>query len=74
MEKNYLIIDSFEGGIAVCETKDKKYISIDRVLLPARAKEGDAIRSAADGRYELDEQNGRIAKERIARKMDALWK
>lgn len=74
MKTDYLIIDRFEGGDAVCETQSKKFIYIDRTLLPDGARECDAIRLAANGQYELDDQAGRTAKERISRKMNELWK
>ena len=41
--KQQVIIDRFEGEFAVCEQDDRKMVNIARVLIPAAAREGDAL-------------------------------
>ena len=38
-----LIIDRFEGKVAVCEKPDRTMVNIPRNRLPAEAKEGDVL-------------------------------
>ncbi|MBP3313732.1 MAG: DUF3006 domain-containing protein [Oscillospiraceae bacterium] len=65
-------IDRFEGEIALLEQEDRKMIEVPRHLLPHGAKEGDCLQF--DGKtYVLDEEGTQKQKERIKRKMDALW-
>lgn len=68
-----LILDRFESDMAVCECTDKTFVQIDRSLLPEGAKEGDLIKEDTDGKYIIDENETKKSRERIAKKMDALW-
>lgn len=43
-----LIIDRFEGNIAIVELADKSIASIPKSVLPPQAKEGDVIRIEVD--------------------------
>ena len=43
-----LIIDRFEGELAVCEYEKGKTLDIPTALLPADAKEGDVLRLTVD--------------------------
>ena len=38
-----LILDRFEGNLAICETDDRNTINLDRKKLPPDAKEGDIL-------------------------------
>jgi hypothetical protein len=38
-----IIIDRFEGEIAVCEKSDRTMLDIPRSSLPAEAKQGDVL-------------------------------
>lgn len=38
-----VVIDRFEGLLAVCEKEDRTMINIKRILLPRDAKEGDVL-------------------------------
>ena len=38
-----IIIDRFEGKMAVCEKPDRTMVNISRSKLPAAAKEGDVL-------------------------------
>jgi hypothetical protein len=55
-----LIIDRFEGDMAVCEKPDRTMINIPRNQLPAGAREGDTLI--------MDEQSIRIDVEETARR------
>lgn len=68
---NY-IIDRLEGKMAVCETECKEMISIPRNLLPSQVKEGDIIREE-EGRFFADEAATRDRRDKIRRKMEALF-
>lgn len=43
-----LIIDRFEGELAVCEYEKGKTLDLPTALLPADAKEGDVLRLTVD--------------------------
>ncbi len=43
-----LIIDRFEGELAVCEYEKGKTLDLPTALLPANAKEGDVLRLTVD--------------------------
>ena len=51
-----LIIDRFEGNIAVCETPTGGFIELDRALLPADADEGDCLVPLPQGGYAVDRE------------------
>jgi len=48
-----MVIDRFEGEIAVCEC-DGEMIAIVRSALPAQAAEGDMLTRLEDGSYAID--------------------
>jgi len=43
-----VVIDRFEGLLAVCEKEDRTMIDIKRILLPSDAKEGDVLNIDGD--------------------------
>ena len=50
-----IIIDRFEGELAVCDA-DGDELSIARSVLPEDASEGDVITPVDGGRYLVDEE------------------
>lgn len=69
-----LVIDRYEGEIAICEnkvTKEKKEIRKEE--LPKGLKEGSIIRRE-HGRYVHLEKIEKQTEERIANKMKQIWK
>lgn len=50
-----MIIDRFEGGFAVVETKDGM-INVDRSFLPSDVREGDVL-TCENGRYTVDRES-----------------
>jgi hypothetical protein len=38
-----IIIDRFEGSLAVCEKPDRTMLNIPRIKLPPQAREGDVL-------------------------------
>ena len=50
-----LIIDRFEGNLAICETPAGDFVELDRTLLPAEAGEGDCLVPLPQGGYAIDQ-------------------
>ena len=68
-----LVIDRFEGNIAVCEDrKTGKIHEIEMDKLPNNAKEGSVLKYEK-GKYEIDIQKENEISQRIKDKMDDLW-
>lgn len=65
-----MIIDRFEGGIAVVET-DEGIIDISREYLPENAAEGDVIVQTCGG-YIVDEQATAERRRKIAERLRRL--
>ncbi len=69
-----LVIDRFEGNIAICEDrKTGKIQEIDRKQLPEDIQEGDML-IYQDGNYRKDAEKQTEIENRIAKKMEDLWK
>lgn len=68
-----LIIDRIEEGIAVCEDAARGMVEIAVENLPKGAKEGSVLKDAGEG-WQLDLEGVQEIAERIAQKMDALFK
>ena len=69
-----LVIDRFEGNIAICEErKTGKIQEIDRIQLPVDILEGDML-IYQDGNYRKDAEKQTEIENRIAKKMEDLWK
>ncbi|MGE5589629.1 MAG: DUF3006 domain-containing protein [Bacillota bacterium] len=68
-----LIIDRFEGDVAVVEGDDRRMVHIDRRLLPAEAREGDVIVPAGDGRYMVDDAATRRRRAEMEELTRDLW-
>jgi len=68
-----LVIDRFEGNIAVCEDrKTKKMYHISKDELPKDVVEGTVLKYE-NGKYVCDKEKEEEISERIKRKMDDLW-
>jgi hypothetical protein len=70
MNTEFLIIDRFEGDLAVCES-DGGRTHISRDSLPGAAKEGDVIRLEA-GRYVIDHEQTALKRRKNAQKLTEL--
>jgi hypothetical protein len=71
LENEPLIIDRFEGELAVCEKSDRTLVNIPRSRLPSGAKEGDVlVRSGQNIRIDTPETARR--KKAAARRLKKL--
>lgn len=61
-----VIIDRFEGELALLELEDREIIDIPKRLLPEGAKEGDIIKII------IDEEETQKRKEQIQKKFNSL--
>ena len=68
-----LIIDRFEGDIAVCETDDGGHVDIARELLPDGILEGVAIEEAG-GRYVVLTEETEARRRRLRNMLKSLIK
>ncbi len=68
-----IIVDRIEGAFAVCEMDDKSMQNIALSELPAGIKEGDVI-AMDNGTYVIDAKQTKERSERIAQKMNRLFK
>ncbi len=69
-----LVIDRFEGNIAICEDrKTGKIQEIDTKQLPENIQEGDIL-IYQNGNYRKDKEKQTEIEHRIAKKMEDLWK
>ena len=67
-------LDRFEGNFAVCENRNtKEMIDIPINKMPKDAKEGIILKTE-NGKYVVDYQQTRIAKDEVKELMDKLWK
>lgn len=69
-----LIIDRFEGDIAVCEAPDGTHTDIPREKLPAGAAEGSVIAVSDDGSFMLDTAETESRRKRLAGLLNDLMK
>lgn len=69
----YLTIDRFEEGLAVLETEEKTFITMERRLLPEDAKEGDVVEETPDG-YCVNLEESKLRKREIRGKMNRLFR
>ena len=68
-----IIVDRIEGAFAVCEMDDKSMQNIALSELPAGIKEGDML-AVDNGTYVIDAKQTKERSERIAQKMNRLFK
>ena len=62
-----MIIDRFEGELAILELEDGTFAEIPKTLLPDGAKQGDCIRMI------IDKETTEMRQKRIRHKMDNLF-
>jgi hypothetical protein len=67
------IIDHFEGGSAVCETKDGKRVTIEKSKLPKNCKVGDVMK-LENGRFRVDKKETEKRRKEIENLMNGLFK
>lgn len=67
-----IIIDRFEGDLAVLET-DSGMIQAARSLLPENAQEGDILTQTADG-YAVDAEATQARREKLLARMKRIKK
>ncbi|MGN1403661.1 MAG: DUF3006 domain-containing protein [Ruminococcus sp.] len=67
-----IIIDRFEGDLAVLET-DSGMIQAARSLLPENAQEGDILTQTADG-YTVDAEATQARREKLLARMKRIKK
>ncbi len=68
-----IIVDRLEGALAVCEMDDNSMQNIALTELPAGVKEGDVL-AVENGAYVIDAKQTKARSERIAQKMNRLFK
>lgn len=68
-----LIIDRFEGDLAVIEVDGQVMKNIPKTDIPVTAKEGDVLKSV-NGTYEIDVEETKRIKEEAERLMKDLWR
>ncbi|MGN1481025.1 DUF3006 domain-containing protein [Porcipelethomonas sp.] len=66
-----LIIERFEGNIAVIEDDDN-HLEIDRNSLPDNAREGDVLVKSGDA-YKIDPEQTKKRREKILKLQNSLW-
>lgn len=68
-----VIIDRFEGDVAVCEKPDRTMMNIPRARLPCGAREGSVLIIEGDN-IRIDATGTARRKKAIEDKMKDLWK
>jgi hypothetical protein len=68
-----VVIDRFEGSLAVCEKPDRTMINIPRNKLPAGAKEGDVLVIEGDT-IRIDEADTAKRRKKASDLLNELWK
>jgi hypothetical protein len=67
-----IIIDRFEGPMAVCEKPDRTMLNIPRIKLPPQAREGDVLIIEGEN-IRTDAAETASRKKAAAQKMKGLW-
>lgn len=67
-----LVIDRFEGNIAVCEEDGGTFRNISRDQLPPESREGDCL-EVQDGAYHVNREETQRRREEILRLQNSLW-
>lgn len=68
-----LIVDRFEGNVAVCETPELGHIEILREKMPSGVREGDVIQEQ-DGVYAVLAEETEKRREKMREKLKGLIK
>jgi hypothetical protein len=67
-----VIIDRFEGKVAVCEKADRTMMDIPRSHLPSEAKEGDVLVIEGDS-IRIDRVDTEKRKRAVENMMKKIW-
>jgi hypothetical protein len=67
-----VIIDRFEGPVAVCEKPDRTMVNIPRTKLPLQAREGDVLIIEGDN-IRIDAAATTKRKKAAEQKLKGLW-
>jgi hypothetical protein len=68
-----VIIDRFEGNLAICEKPDRSMIEIPRKRLPVGVKEGDVLIIEGD-KIQIDEAETFARRKKASDLLNELWK
>lgn len=68
-----LIIDRFEGKLAICEDKDQRCFAIESQELPEGAKAGCVLDISEEGELALNLEETERRRQRIAEKQSRLF-
>lgn len=72
-KERILVIDRFEGNIAVCEDREtEEMINVEISKLPENIQEGDILRYI-NNKYEIDEEERAKVEDRINDKLKNLF-
>lgn len=70
-----LVIDRFEGTLAICEDADRNFFGIELSELPLGAKEGDVLRVNDDeGTVQVDTEETKRRRAEGKRLQDKLFR
>lgn len=68
-----LIIDRFEGELAICEREDCSMTSIEKSRLPKGVRPGNILKIEEDGTIRLDAEEELRRREMIFRMQESLF-
>ena len=67
-----VIVDRFEGDLAVCETEDKSMVDIPKKELPKEVQAGDVV-IIENGKSRVEKGETQERKQRIEKLANDLW-
>lgn len=68
-----LIIDRFEGDLAVCEREDCSMVAIEKSRLPKGVRPGNILKIENDGTIRLDAEEELRCREMIYKMQESLF-
>lgn len=68
-----LIIDRFEGDLAVCEREDRSMVAIEKSRLPKGVRPGNILKIENDGTIRLDAEEELRRREMIYKMQESLF-
>ncbi len=68
-----LVLDRFEGGYAVCETREGSIFTLLRTELPTEASEGSVLLLLDDGTFLLDKAETESRRKQMAEKQKSIF-
>ena len=69
----YVSVDRFEGGFAVCEREDRTFLNIEREKLPKDVREGSVLRIENSGKISLDLEEEKRRRDEIIKLQNKLF-